>query len=398
MLHSTSLLWHTGFVRKTADVVIVGAGVAGCSIAYHLTLLGIRDILLVERLSGAGQGSTSRANGGIRAQWSTAINIQLSLYSIAAFERFREETGGDCGLVQAGYLFMTATAQGEQLLRRNLALQQKLGVPSRCLTPAQISRLAPYARTDDLRCGTFCCRDGFIDPHGITLGYLQAARRHGAEILTDTEVTTIRSASGRVSSVETGRDSIATPAVVNAAGPYAGIVAGKAGIELPVFPVRRMLACTEAIGGAAPVIPMTIDIDTGLLIRREGDGILLAYSDPADLPGFDESFDPRFIETVSEKAVPRFPFLEEARISARRCWAGLYPESPDHHAIIGESPELPGFFLAAGFGGHGLMHSPATGRAIAELIAYGECRFMDVSPLRPARFVEQDLIVESTVL
>jgi sarcosine oxidase subunit beta len=371
MLHSTSLLWHTGFVRKTADVVIVGAGV---------------------------EGSTSRANGGIRAQWSTAINIQLSLYSIAAFERFREETGGDCGLVQAGYLFMTATAQGEQLLRRNLALQQKLGVPSWCLTPAQISRLAPYARTDDLRCGTFCCRDGFIDPHGITLGYLQAARRHGAEILTDTEVTTIRSASGRVSSVETGRDSIATPAVVNAAGPYAGIVAGKAGIELPVFPVRRMLACTEAIGGAAPVIPMTIDIDTGLLIRREGDGILLAYSDPADLPGFDESFDPRFIETVSERAVPRFPFLEEARISARRCWAGLYPESPDHHAIIGESPELPGFFLAAGFGGHGLMHSPATGRAIAELIAYGECRFMDVSPLRPARFVEQDLIVESTVL
>jgi len=398
MLRSAALLWHTDLVRKTADVVIVGAGVAGCSIAYHLTQLGIRDILLVEKLSGPGQGTTSKANGGIRAQWSTVINIQLSLYSIAAFERFGEETGGDCGLLQAGYLFMTATAQGEQLLHRNLELQQKLGVPSRRLAPAEITRLAPYAHAGDLRCGTFCARDGFIDPHGITLGYLQAARRRGAEILADTEVTAIRSGSGRVIGVETSRGSIAAPVVVNAAGPYAGIVARQAGIELPVYPVRRMLACTEAIGGAAPVIPMTIDIDTGLLIRREGDAILLAYSDPDDPPGFDESFDPGFIETVSEKALLRFPFLEEAQISVRRCWAGLYPETPDHHAIIGESQELPGFVLAAGFGGHGLMHSPATGRAVAELTAYGECRFMEVSPLRPGRFVEHDLIVESTVL
>jgi sarcosine oxidase subunit beta len=398
MLRSVGLLWHIGCVRKTAEVVIVGAGVTGCSIACHLALLGVRDVLLVEMLSGAGQGSTSKANGGIRAQWSTAINIRLSTYSTKAFERFAEETGGDCGLVQAGYLFMTATEQGERLLRRNLELQQTLGVQSRCLTPAQILRLAPYVRADDLRCGTFCAEDGFIDPHGVTQGYLQAARRAGAEILTDTEVTAVRSESGRISGIETSRGAVAAPVVVDAAGPYAGSLARKAGTEVPVFPVRRMLACTEAIGGTAPVIPMTIDIDTGLLIRREGDGILLAYSDPDDPPGFDESFDPRFIETVSEKAALRFPFLEEARISARRCWAGLYPESPDHHAIIGESPDRPGFFLAAGFGGHGLMHAPATGRAVAELIVYGECRFMDISPLRPGRFAEQDLIIESTVL
>lgn len=379
-------------------MIIVGAGVTGCSVAYHLGLLGIRDVLLIEMLSGAGQGSTSKANGGIRAQWSTAINIQLSMYSIGAFERFAEETGGDCGLVEAGYLFMTATERGERLLSRNLELQHELGVQSQWLTPAQIQRLAPYVRTDDLRCGTFCSRDGFIDPHGVTEGYLHAARRAGAAILADTEVTAVRVESGRVGGVETSKGAVDAPVVVNAAGPYAGILAQKAGTEIPVFPVRRMLACTEAIGGAAPVIPMTIDFDTGLLIRREGDGILLAYSDPEDPPGFDESFDPRFIEIVSEKASVRFPFLDEARISPRRCWAGLYPESPDHHAIIGELPDLQGFFVAAGFGGHGLMHAPATGRAVAELIAYGECRFMDISPLRPGRFVEQDLIVESTTL
>jgi sarcosine oxidase subunit beta len=164
------------------------------------------------------------------------------------------------------------------------------------------------------------------------------------------------------------------------------------------MPYKRMLACTEAIGGAPPLIPMTIDFDTGLLIRREGAGILLAYSDPNDPPGFGMDFDPQFLAVVAEKAATRFPFLEEARMSPRRCWAGLYSETPDHHAILGESPDLHGFFLAVGFGGHGIMHAPATGRALAEMIVHRECRFMDVTALRPQRFQEGDLIVETTVL
>jgi len=385
-------------MTQMADVVIVGAGVIGCSVAWHLAELGIRDVVLLEKLPSAGQGSTARANGGIRAQWSTAINIRMSQYSIAGYERFREETGGNCGLVQAGYLFMTATSEGESQLRRNLSLQQELGVPSRWLDAAKLSRFATYAHWKDLVGGTFSPQDGFIDPHGITAGYLQAAIRRGIRLVADTEALEVKRDAAGVCGIRTRSGSIDCRRVVNAAGPFAGILARRAGIEITLQPYRRNLACTEAIGGAPALIPMTVDIDTGLLIRREGAGILLAYSDPRESPGFDTTFDPHFVEIVSEKAARRFPFLEEARISPRRCWAGLYPETPDHHAIIGESPDLAGFYLAVGFGGHGVMHAPAAGRAVAELLATGECRFMDIRPLRPERFRENDFIVETAAL
>jgi sarcosine oxidase subunit beta len=383
---------------KNTDVIIVGAGVTGCSIAWHLGVLGIRDVLLIETLPGAGQGSTAKANGGIRAQWSTPVNIRQSLYSIAAYERFHEETGGDCGLVQAGYLFLTATEEGERSLRGSFALQQRLGVPNRWLEAKEIAALAPYVRSEDLRGGAFSPKDGFIDPHGTTQGYLQAALSQGARLLVCTEVLEITREAGRATGIRTAAETFGAGRVVNAAGPFAGIVAERAGTRIPLEPYKRMLACTEEIGMAPPMIPMTVDLDTGLLIRREGKGIILAYSDPADAPTFDTRFDPAFIDVVTEKALVRFPFLEEARITPRRCWAGLYPETPDHHAILGESPDLQGFFLAAGFGGHGLMHAPATGRALAEMIAWGECRFMDVRPLRPERFSEGDTVAETAVL
>ena len=385
-------------MRNTADVIIVGAGVAGCSVAFHLGTLGIRNVVLVEKEPAAGQGSTARANGGIRAQWSTPINIECSKYSIAAFERFGDETGGDCGLLQAGYLFMTASEPGEKGLSLNFALQQKLGVPNRWLAPEEISELAPYVRADDLRCGTYSPKDGFIDPHGTTEGYLRAAQRQGARLITGSQALEVIRDSQGVMGVRTTTGPIYSRAIVNAAGPFAGILAQRAGIEIPLRPYKRMLACSEETAGAARIIPMTVDLDTGLLIRREGTGILFAYSDPNDPSTFDTSFDPAFLETVSGKASHRFPFLSDARIHPRRCWAGLYPETPDHHAILGPVPELPGFFLAVGFGGHGIMHAPATGRAIAELIAWGQCRFLDISALRLERFREGNLIVETTVL
>lgn len=385
-------------MRRSADVVIIGAGVAGVSVAFHLCALGQTDVLLLEKEVAAGQGSTAKANGGIRAQWSTPVNIRLSLYSIAAFERFSEETGGDCGLLQAGYLFMTATPEGERRLRVNFELQQRLGVPNRWLSPGEIAALAPYVRADDLRAGTFSPEDGFLDPHGTTLGYLRAARARGAELLASTEALEVLRDENGVAGVRTSSGVIHTRKVVNAAGPFAGVVARRAGTGIPLEPYKRMLACSEEIGVAPPVIPMTVDLDTGLLIRREGKAILFAYSDPTDAPTFDTRFEPGFVEIVSEKASRRFPFLDDARIHPGRCWAGLYPETPDHHAILGESPDLPGFFHATGFGGHGLMHAPATGRALAEIVAFGECRFMDIRPLRPQRFAEGDLIVETAVL
>jgi sarcosine oxidase, subunit beta len=385
-------------MQKTADVVIVGAGVSGCSIAFHLVKLGVRDIVLLEKEPAAGQGSSAKANGGIRAQWSTEINIRLSNYSIPAFERFQEETGHSCGLLQAGYLFMTSTEAGESSLRRNYSIQQALGVPNRWLAPSMIAELAPYVNCEDLRAGTYSPKDGFIDPHGVVLGYLQAARSGGAALWTDSEALEIKRDEKGVAGVSTAAEFIATRCVVNAAGPYAGVLAEKSGTRIPVLPYKRMLACTEEIGGAPEVIPMTVDTDTGLLIRREGKGILFAYSDPNTPPGFETEFEAAFLEIISEKAWHRFPFTADAQISTKRCLAGLYPETPDHHAILGVSPDLAGYYLAAGFGGHGIMHAPATGRALAEIIVYGECRFMDIRPLRPERFVQGDLIVETTVL
>ena len=383
---------------KKTDVLIIGAGVVGCSIAYHLCKEGCSKVLVLDKESAAGQGSTAKANGGIRAQWSTPAHIEFSKYSIEAYETFSEETGGDCGLVQAGYLFLTATDLGERSLRKNFALQQAHGVPNRWLAPGEIAELAPFVRSDDLRGGTYSSKDGFIDPHGTTLGYLQAARRLGAEIELDTEVLEITSSARGVSGAKTTAGFIETECVVNAAGPFAGILAQRAGLEIPLSPYKRMLACSNPTEGAPSTIPMTVDIDTGLLIRREGPGILFAYSDPNDPPSFDTKFEPSFIEVVSEKALQRFPFLEQAQIDPRRCWAGLYPETPDHHAIIGGVEEMPGLFLAVGFGGHGIMHAPATGRAVAELITHQQCAAVDIAPFRLERFKEMDLNVETAVL
>ncbi len=385
-------------MNRTADVIIVGAGVIGCSAAFHLSRLGVRDLLILEKEAAAAQGSTARANGGIRGQWSTAVHIRFSQYSLEAFKRFEEATGGDCGLLQAGYLFLCAGAESEGALAANFALQQQLGVPNRWLNPGEIQGLAPYAACGDLRAGTFSPEDGFIDPHGTAHGYLRAALRAGARIRLETEVMEVLRDSSGAAGVRTAAGRTESRCIVNAAGPFAGVVARRAGTEIPVAPVRRMIACTEPVAGAPPVIPMTVDMDTGLLIRREGPGIILAYADPADPPGFDTGFDPAFIEVVSEKALIRFPFLEEAQITPRRCWAGLYPETPDHHAILGESPDLRGFFLAAGFGGHGVMHSPAAGLALAELITGGASRTLDIAPLKPERFLTGELNLERTVL
>lgn len=221
----------------------------------------------------------------------------------------------------------------------------------------------------------------------------------GAELQTETEVIEVTRDRKGVSGVKTsGGISIESRKVINAAGPFAGILSDRSGTELPLKPYKRMLACSENTSGAPDMIPMTVDVDTGLLIRREGTGILFAYSDPNDPSSFDMSFEPEFLEVIFSKASFRFPFLSDARINPRRCWAGLYPETPDHHAIIGPTPDLPGFYLAVGFGGHGVMHAPAGGRAMAEIVAHDECRFLDVKAFRPERFLEGDLNVESAVL
>ncbi len=381
---------------ETADVVVVGGGVIGLSVARELRRLGTRVVVL-ERHAAVGQESSSRANGGFRAQFTTPANIAFSLWSIAELERLEAETGL-LSMHQTGYLLLTGTEEGERGLRAAFELQRSLGVDTRWLSTEEVLDHAPFLRPDGLRAGTFHGRDGFLDPYGVVQAMLVEAERLGAEIRTGVEV---RAAHGGPDGIEVETDVGAVRAgwVVNAAGSDAHEVGAMLGVDVPVTPYRRNLAFAPDPAGAGELVPMCVDLDTGVLVRREpSGGFVIAYSNPADPPSRELSVDPAFFEDLAARIGNRFPFLEDLPIDPRQCWAGLYPETPDHHAIVGESPENPGFLQCVGFGGHGVMHSPAAGRAIAELVTLGRCETFDLHPLRPSRFAEGDLVVETAVL
>jgi sarcosine oxidase subunit beta len=355
-------------------------------------------VIVLEREAGLGQGSTSKSNGGVRAQFTTAINIAFSAYSIARIEEMADASDGTLAFHQPGYLLFTGDPARAEGLRRAYELQRSLGIDTEWLEPQQIVEIAPFIRPDGLLCGTFHSRDGYLDPHGLVSAFARRARDLGADIRTSSEVLSIDSP-GQGFEIETTSGKVGARVVIDAAGPWAASIGSLAGIELPVHPIRRNIGYLRDDREPRALIPMCVDLDTGVLIRREGpEGYVVAYSDPADEPGWDASFDPRWLDAVATRIGNRFPHLKDVPIDPRHCWAGLYPETPDGHAIIGEIPEKPGFFVCAGFGGHGLMHAPAAGRAIAELIVDGTCSTFDLHPLRPSRFAEGDLITEQAVL
>jgi sarcosine oxidase, subunit beta len=389
-------------MTETAEVVVVGGGVIGLSVARELRRAGAGRVVVLEKAPAVGQGSSSRAAGGVRAQFTTRINVEFSIHSIGELERLERDTGL-LSFWQTGYLLMTGTEAGERSLAEACALQRSLGVATRWMDATEVLGLAQFVRPDGLRAGTFHHRDGFLDPHGVVAAMRADAGRLGVEILTGIDVTAIAGRRGGFDVTAGGR-SVQARWVVNAAGPEAARVAALLDVDLPVAPVRRNLAFVrEPAGAALPgldgLIPMTVDLDTGVLVRREvSGGFVIAWSDPDDPPSWDVSLDPRFLEALGERVGHRFPFLEELPVDPRQCWAGLYPETPDHHAIVGAPPQAPGFVQCAGFGGHGVMHAPAAGRAVAELITLGRCETFDLHPLRPSRFEEGDLVIETAVL
>lgn len=391
----------TDVATNVFDVGIIGAGAIGLAVARELGRLGIRNVVLVDREPAPGQGSTARANGGVRAQWRTRPNIEFSRFTIPQLEQLDRDTAGLAGFRQAGYLFFTGTGAGEAALRKGYELQRECGVPVEWLAPDRILRYAPFIRAEGLRAGTFCGTDGFIDPHGVVQALWSQVKGMGIEARFGTEVTAIRAAHPGFS-LATTTGELASRWLVNAAGPYADRVAALAGVDLPCRPVRRNLACTDPVASydasIPAIIPMCIDLDTGVLIRRESGGFLIAWSNPDDPPGTDTSVDPDFLPQVAERIGNRFPFLEQVGIDRKNCWAGLYPETPDHHAIVGPVDAMPRFLQCVGFGGHGIMHSIAAGRAIAEVVTLGHSETLDIHPFRHSRFAEGDLIRETAVL
>lgn len=384
-------------VHRTASVVVIGAGAAGLAVALQLSRAGVTDVLVVDRNASPGMGSTSRANGGVRAQFTTAINIEFSRFTIEKLRELDELSGGQVGFRANGYLFMTGTEAGEASLLRARALQVDHGLDVDWLSPPDVMAMVPFVNQDGLRAGTFCATDGLIDPHGVTSVLWDEARRRGVTLLPGTETRDVAmSATGVV--VHTSGGDISAEYAVNAAGPDAAPLAATAGIDMPITPRRRNLAVTEAIPGMPDVTPMLVDSDTGMLTRREGAGFLIGFSDPHDPPSLDTSFDPAFLDAIAARIGNRFSFLEDAHINTRKCWAGLYPETPDHHAIVDAPEQAPRFIQCAGFGGHGIMHSIAAGQAVTELITDGRCTTFDLHPLRLQRFDEPGGAAETAVL
>lgn len=381
---------------ERAEVVIVGGGIIGAAIAYHLAKRGVKDVVLLERERFFGAESTAKCAGGIRSQFGTPINIQLSLLSIQHFERFSEEMGLPVDFRQVGYMFMSPTAENWERARKTADLQRRHGVPVVELTPDRIKEMVPALETSDLVGAHFCAIDGLADPHGFLQGYLKVARQLGAKAFNQRPVTGFQTTEdGRITAVETPQGPISTSLVINAAGAWAGQLGKLLGIEIPIVPVRRHITTTDAMPWIDPQWPMMIDNGTGVYMHPEGAGLLMGLANPNEPPAFNTNVDEDFIGEIVMAAIARIPRLEEGQIATS--WAGLYEVTPDHHAIIGYHPEVKNLLIAAGFSGHGFMQAPATGQLVAELIVDGKPS-IDLTPLRFERFSENHAIEEMMVI
>ena len=382
---------------KTADIVIIGGGCMGASTAYYLAQRGAKHIVLLEREKFLGMGSTGRNAGGVRYQFSTEVNIRLSMFSLDVISHFDELFGISAGYHPIGYLFLLTTPAQVATFKANVDLQHRVGVPwVRFLEPADIASLAPLVNLDGVIGGTFCPRDGLADPNSVTQGFAKGALQHGARIETETTVTSIKTEGGRVSAVVTDRGEIATRTVVNCAGPWAAQIGKMAGVDIPIEPVRRQFFVTDALAGFPRDHVFTIEFATSLYFHPEGAGALVGMSNADEMPGDTYAIDEEFHLKTLERALYRLPLLEHARVTKQI--AGLYEVTPDDEPIIAQSRALQGFYVAAGFSGHGFQHSPATGKVMSELILDGAAKTVDVSMLDLERFAEGRLIQEVNVV
>lgn len=380
---------------STADIVIIGGGVMGASTLYHLAARGQKNVVLLEKERFFGQGATGRCAGGVRYQFATEINIRLSLESLPMLERFKEEIGQDVNYRKCGYLFVLTREQDVQAFQRNVALQHRLGVQTEWLSGDEVRRRLPMMRFEDALAGTFHAKDGLVDPNSVVMGYINAAQRLGAKAFTDAEVRSLIVEQGRIKGVETSQGIISTPIVVNAAGPWAAQVGKMAGVEIPITPLRRQWFTTTPLPEIPADFPFVIDFAQSLYFHREGEGLLIGMSNPKEQPGFNQNVDEDFELVNMEAALARLPLLERAGRASHL--AGLYEVTPDAHPIFGKTP-VEGFYIVAGFSGHGFMHGPIAGKLMSELILDDTYRTLDVSMLDLARFAEGRLIQEYNVV
>jgi len=379
-----------------ADVVVIGGGIVGTALAFELARRGAGRVTLLEREPLWGTGATARCAGGIRAQFSSEINCRISQLSERIYMNFEAEVGLPAEYDQVGYMFCLTEPGHVEAFRRDLAMWQKLGLPAVWLTPEDIHRRVPELETSDVLGGTYCSDDGLADSGEFMTAYEKQARRHGVQILTGHAVTGVRTSGGRVSAVEASDTVIETDRAVNCAGPYAAEIGRFAGLDLPIVALKRQICKTAPLDWVRADLPMIVDVGSGLYMHKESGGMLMGWADPATAPGYDQSTDPAYTDEIIMRALARLPQLETAAITST--WGGLYETTPDHHAIIGPADGPEGFWICAGFSGHGFMHAPGAARLLAEWLTDGKPSF-DLSRLRVSRFAEaRGLVHEANVI
>lgn len=382
----------TRALPEHADVVVVGGGVMGASAAFHLAEAGV-DVVLVERGDLAG-GSTSRAAGGVRANFSDELNIRLGARSLELFADFGTRPGQDIDLHRSGYLFVLTRPDDVALFEASVALQNSLGVRSRMVDVDEACRLSPLLNPEGVLAAAWSPDDGHCSPESVVLGYATGARRLGACVRTGVELTGITTSAGEITGVTTSAGDVATGCVIDCAGAWSPDVAAHVGVDLPVVPVKREILVTEPM--PEPIeMAFTIDYATSLYWHREGPGLLTGFS-RSDVPvGFDLERDPRFPEMLAERAAERVPALLDLGVMTG--WAGLYEVTPDHNALLGQARGVSRFLYATGFSGHGFLQGPAVGEVLRDLYL-GVEPFVDVSPLDVERFATGNLRPERNIV
>ncbi len=382
-------------MQKSADAVIIGGGIIGLAVAFYLTKANYGKVILVEKEALFGTGATAKAAGGIRAQFTTKENIEMSMLSEKLFCSFKEDTGHEALFDQVGYMFLVKDDKDVEIFQKSYELQKSLGLNILKLKPEEIAQYAPHVSTEGVQFAMFCPDDGLGDPHEFLTGYEKAARKAGLEIAFDTEVTAIEQVDGKITKVKTSQGDIETSMVINCAGPFAKEIGAMVGADVKVEPVRRQIVTTGQLSFIEPFFPMVVDVSSGLYCHKESKGMLLGWADKDVEISYDISIDPDYTDNILERALELIPQLEEAEIGNE--WAGLYEVTPDHRAIIGFEPTVEGMFHVTGFSGHGFMHAPAAGLVTAEILT-GKEPSVDISEYAPDRFKAGQLIEETNVI
>ncbi len=377
-----------------ASVVIIGGGVMGLSTAYHLARAAVTDVVLVEQ-GELGSGSTCKAAGGVRAQFSDAVNVELGWRSLKAFEMFADTFGQEIDLHQVGYLFLLEKPEHVEAFEKNVALQNEIGVPSRMIEVAEAKALSPLISTHGLLAAAYSPTDGHCTPESVVNGYAAAARRAGARLVRNCAVTAIGSTGGTLTEVVTDKGTIATDTVICTAGAWARNLGAMVGVDLPVEPLRRQILTTGPMPGLDARTPFTIDFSTSFYFHGEGEGLLLGMSDPNETPGFKLTESDAWLAGLGAAIEGRAPAISEVGLATG--WAGLYEMTPDHNALIGEAEEVTRFLYATGFSGHGFLMGPAVGEVMRDLYL-GQTPVVDVSTLAATRFAGADFRPELNIV